>query len=174
MQDRILSGKPYGTSVLFFGCRRRDQDFLYAPLLEQWDKDGKIKLVTGEEERRPCDACRVAPDPPSPAAAFSREGKGKVYVQDRLRESADLVWGLLEQGAHFYVCGDASSMAGRWPRGSWGGGVLAPNRPCLAGAVEEALLEIVEKNQELGSREKALAYLEAMRKEDRYQRDVWY
>jgi len=41
----------------------------------------------------------------------------KVYVQDRLRAEADLVWKLIdEQGAHFYVCGDASSMAGavRW------------------------------------------------------------
>eukprot|EP00983_Pelagomonas_calceolata_P004426 144004-Pelagomonas_calceolata.AAC.1 len=43
----------------------------------------------------------------------------KVYVQDRLRAQADLVWDLIhEQGAHFYVCGDASSMAGavrlRW------------------------------------------------------------
>jgi len=36
-----------------------------------------------------------------------------VYVQDRLREQAELVWKLIhEQGAHFYVCGDASSMAG--------------------------------------------------------------
>lgn len=37
----------------------------------------------------------------------------KVYVQDRLKESGELVWKLLhEQGAHFYVCGDAANMAG--------------------------------------------------------------
>lgn len=37
----------------------------------------------------------------------------KVYVQDRLRSQADLVWQLInDRGAHFYVCGDASSMAG--------------------------------------------------------------
>lgn len=36
-----------------------------------------------------------------------------MYVQDRLREAGDEVWRLLDaQGAHFYVCGDASSMAG--------------------------------------------------------------
>ena len=29
----------------------------------------------------------------------------KVYVQDRLRESGGLVWKLLEDGGHFYVCG---------------------------------------------------------------------
>lgn len=36
----------------------------------------------------------------------------KVYVQDRLRESGELVWKLLESGGHFYVCGDAAHMAG--------------------------------------------------------------
>ena len=50
----------------------------------------------------------------------------KVYVQDRLRESGKLVWDLLEAGGHFYVCGDAAHMAG---------------------AVEEALLHIIESHQ---------------------------
>lgn len=50
----------------------------------------------------------------------------KVYVQDRLRESGKLVWNLLEAGGHFYVCGDAAHMAG---------------------AVEEALLHIIESHQ---------------------------
>lgn len=50
----------------------------------------------------------------------------KVYVQDRLRESGQLVWRLLAAGAHFYVCGDAAHMAG---------------------AVEAALLSIVEVAQ---------------------------
>jgi sulfite reductase alpha subunit-like flavoprotein len=35
----------------------------------------------------------------------------KVYVQDRLRQSGEKVWQLLEAGAHFYVCGDAAHMA---------------------------------------------------------------
>ena len=50
----------------------------------------------------------------------------KVYVQDRLRESGDLVWGLLEGGGHFYVCGDAAHMAG---------------------AVERALVQIIVSHQ---------------------------
>lgn len=49
-----------------------------------------------------------------------------MYVQDRLRESGQLVWRLLAAGAHFYVCGDAAHMAG---------------------AVEAALLSIVEVAQ---------------------------
>lgn len=50
----------------------------------------------------------------------------KVYVQDRLRESGGLVWKLLQQGAHFYVCGDAAHMAG---------------------SVEQALLSIIHQHQ---------------------------
>lgn len=76
----------------------------------------------------------------------------KVYVQDRLAQSADQVWELLQQGGHFYVCGDASSMAG---------------------AVEEALLQLVEARQGQG-REGAVAYLQELSEAGRYQRDVWY
>ena len=50
----------------------------------------------------------------------------KVYVQDRLRESGALVWRLLRAGAHFYVCGDAAHMAG---------------------AVEDALLAVIQAHQ---------------------------
>ena len=50
----------------------------------------------------------------------------KVYVQDRLRESGKLVWQLLQEGAHFYVCGDAAHMAG---------------------SVEQALLHIIQHHQ---------------------------
>lgn len=75
---------------LFFGCRRRDQDFLYGEQLQQWHDGGVITLHT----------------------AFSRETDRKVYVQQRLREAADTVWELLDAGGHFYVCGDAGCMAG--------------------------------------------------------------
>ena len=47
-------------------------------------------------------------------------------MQDRLRESGQLVWQLLQQGAHFYVCGDAAHMAG---------------------SVEQALLHIIQQHQ---------------------------
>lgn len=35
-----------------------------------------------------------------------------MYVQDRMVEAEGLIWQLLEEGGHFYVCGDASQMAG--------------------------------------------------------------
>jgi sulfite reductase (NADPH) flavoprotein alpha-component len=99
LQQRILGAAAAGAAAprpgratLFFGCRRRDQDFLYGPLLEAWAAEGAVELVT----------------------AFSREdpsGK-KVYVQDRLRERGDAVWAdLYDRRGHFYVCGDAAGMA---------------------------------------------------------------
>nr|WP_028800277.1 molybdopterin-dependent oxidoreductase [Streptomyces sp. 142MFCol3.1] len=43
--------------------------------------------------------------------AFSRDQRTKVYVQDRMREHGPQLWSWLQDGAHFYVCGDASRMA---------------------------------------------------------------
>ena len=43
--------------------------------------------------------------------AWSRDGREKFYVQDRMRESGRDVWAWLQDGAHFYICGDAKRMA---------------------------------------------------------------
>ena len=43
--------------------------------------------------------------------AFSRDQRQKVYVQDRMLEHGVELWRWLQDGAHFYVCGDASRMA---------------------------------------------------------------
>lgn len=37
---------PFGRAVLYFGCRRRDQDYLYGPLLEGWAAAGRLNLFT--------------------------------------------------------------------------------------------------------------------------------
>jgi sulfite reductase (NADPH) flavoprotein alpha-component len=42
--------------------------------------------------------------------AFSRDQSQKVYVQHRLRETAEDIWRLLEAGAHLYVCGEIDSV----------------------------------------------------------------
>ena len=84
------AGVDSGKAMLFFGCRRSDQDFLYKDELEELNASGAVDLIT----------------------AFSREGPRKVYVQDRLREQADAVWEIMnENKGHFYICGDGSSMA---------------------------------------------------------------
>jgi len=83
--------------------------------------------------------------------AFSRDQQRKVYVQDRMREHGDDLFAWLEAGAYFYVCGDAQRMAKD---------------------VEQALLDIIA----LGSNstlEQAGEYLNEMKKQKRYQRDVY-
>ncbi|KAG1673661.1 hypothetical protein FOA52_013326 [Chlamydomonas sp. UWO 241] len=135
IQQRLRSSKASGAScgqmVLYFGCRRSDQDYLYGPQLEAWAASGDLTLLT----------------------AFSRQSDKKVYVQDRLAESADLVWSLInDKAAHFYVCGDAASMAG---------------------SVEKQLLAIFGERLG-GGADAAQAYLDTLSREERYQRDVWY
>ena len=83
--------------------------------------------------------------------AFSRDQPEKVYVQHKMLESAAEIWTWLEKGAHFYVCGDASRMAAD---------------------VNDALLEIIA-TQGARSAEEADQYLAALKKEKRYQRDVY-
>jgi sulfite reductase (NADPH) flavoprotein alpha-component len=89
LQQRIQSNATCGENILFFGSRRRDQDFLYGDELTQWHESGKLSLIT----------------------AFSREQDEKVYVQHRLREHGELVWRTLEKGGHFYICGDGEYMS---------------------------------------------------------------
>ena len=83
--------------------------------------------------------------------AFSRDQKEKIYVQDRIMEHAEELYAWLERGAHFYVCGDATRMAK---------------------AVEQALLDSIAKGSQ-GTPDKAAEYLAAMKKQKRYQRDVY-
>jgi len=77
-------GKEVGPTVLFFGCRRQAEDFIYEDELLKFARDGTLTEFY---------------------TAFSREQTAKVYVQDKLAEHGDRVWALLSAGAHFYVCG---------------------------------------------------------------------
>ncbi|KAF4944147.1 hypothetical protein FGADI_12896 [Fusarium gaditjirri] len=84
-------GQPVGKTLVFFGCRRSDEDYIYAP---EWI-DYKKALGDGFEI----------------ITAFSREGPSKVYVQQRLKEYAGEVNKFMEEKAAVYVCGDANHMA---------------------------------------------------------------
>jgi sulfite reductase (NADPH) flavoprotein alpha-component len=79
-----------GPTWLFFGDQHADCDFLYAPELQGWLKQGALSRLD---------------------TAWSRDQTKKIYVQDRMRENAGDLWRWLQDGAHFYVCGDASRMA---------------------------------------------------------------
>ena len=129
LQERKATGAR-GRNWLFFGEQKRASDFLYESELAQLQADGVLtKLDT----------------------AFSRDQAAKIYVQDRMRENARALWAWLEEGAHFYVCGDGARMAKD---------------------VDTELHRIAET---VGGKTpgEAAAYVEAMKKEKRYKKDVY-
>ncbi|MFT0802821.1 assimilatory sulfite reductase (NADPH) flavoprotein subunit [Bacillus swezeyi] len=83
--------------------------------------------------------------------AFSRDTEEKVYVQHRMLEHSKELFEWLQEGAVFYICGDKNNMVKD---------------------VHSALLDIIEKEGGM-SREEAEAYLAEMKKQKRYQRDVY-
>jgi len=83
--------------------------------------------------------------------AFSRDQAAKVYVQDRMRENAAELWKWLQAGAYFYVCGDAKRMAKD---------------------VDATLHAIVAEQGGL-SPEAAVDWVKQLKKDGRYQRDVY-
>jgi sulfite reductase (NADPH) flavoprotein alpha-component len=83
--------------------------------------------------------------------AYSRDQAHKIYVQHRMTENANELWRWLESGAHFYVCGDALRMAKD---------------------VDAALRTIVQE-QSVKSAEEAQGYVEQMKLDKRYKRDVY-
>ena len=82
LQERVAR-KAKGRNVLFFGCRREKEDFIYKDEIEAWESSKNVEVHK----------------------AFSREGKEKVYVQHLLSKESALVKELLELGASIYICG---------------------------------------------------------------------
>ena len=119
-----------GKNWLFFGERNYSYDFLYQLEWQDHLKSGALNRLD---------------------VAFSRDQKKKIYVQDRILQQADALWAWLEEGAHFYVCGDAANMAGD---------------------VHNALLAIAQK-QGGKSPEAAEEWIKELKKSKRYQRDVY-
>ncbi len=119
-----------GKNWLFFGDQRYTYDFLYQLEWQEFLKNGQLSKLD---------------------LAFSRDQLEKVYVQDKMVEKGAELFAWLEEGAHFYVCGDANRMAAD---------------------VHESLIMIVE-NFGAKSREDAEAYVENLKKSKRYQRDVY-
>ncbi|HEY0813166.1 MAG TPA: cytochrome P450 [Pseudonocardia sp.] len=83
-------GVPIATSLLFLGCRDREDDLLYADELKAYEADGVTTVIT---------ACSRV------------EGYPHRYVQHALEASADQVWEAMQQDAVVLVCGNASTMA---------------------------------------------------------------
>jgi len=119
-----------GKNWLFFGDQHFMTDFLYQA---EWLKYLKSGVLTRMN------------------VAFSRDQQEKVYVQQRMLEHGADLYAWLQDGAHFYVCGDEKRMAHD---------------------VHNALLAIVAKEGGLGA-EQAEEYVKNLQKEKRYQRDVY-
>lgn len=119
-----------GDNWLIFGDRNFSSDFLYQLEWLRYRKDGILTRLD---------------------VAFSRDQAEKTYVQHRILERAREVYAWLERGAHIYVCGDASRMAGD---------------------VHAALQHIVEE-QGGGSADAAAEMLNELKSARRYQRDVY-
>jgi sulfite reductase (NADPH) flavoprotein alpha-component len=83
--------------------------------------------------------------------AFSRDQAEKVYVQHRMLEHACELWAWLQEGAHFYVCGDARRMAKD---------------------VDAALHDVAVRGGGL-TLERAVEFVAKLKAEKRYQRDVY-
>jgi sulfite reductase (NADPH) flavoprotein alpha-component len=83
--------------------------------------------------------------------AWSRDQVHKIYVQDRMRENAAELWRWLQGGAYFYVCGDAKRMAKD---------------------VDTALHDIAAEQGGM-TPEQAVDFVKQLKKDKRYQRDVY-
>jgi sulfite reductase (NADPH) flavoprotein alpha-component len=129
LEERLATGAK-GRNWLFFGDQRRSTDFLYQETLEGWLGDGHLARLD---------------------LAFSRDQAEKIYVQNRMLENAAEIWSWLQEGAHFYVCGDASRMAKD---------------------VDASLHQIAQTAGDL-SKEAAAAYVSNLKSDKRYQRDVY-
>ena len=118
-----------GRNWLFFGEQREECDFYYREQLQAWQASGHLRLDT----------------------AFSRDQAQKIYVQQRMLEQGAQLWQWLEEGAYFYVCGDAERMAKD---------------------VDAALRQVVAEHGGI-STEAAAAYVAELGKAKRYRRDVY-
>lgn len=111
IQERHLQkeeNKNVGDTILYFGCRKRSEDYIYEDVrcltiltfkfmlivfffviqeLEDFASKGSLKL----------------------RLAFSRDQKEKVYVTHLLEQDTDLIWDIIENKGHFYLCGSVDA-----------------------------------------------------------------
>ncbi len=129
LEERRATGAK-GKNWLFFGDQRAATDFLYREELDAMAREGVLTRLD---------------------TAFSRDQAEKIYVQQRMLENAKELFAWLEEGAHFYVCGDASRMAKD---------------------VDAALHQVIERAGGK-SKEQAAEYVEKLKAAKRYARDVY-
>lgn len=129
IEERQTTGAP-GKNWLFFGDRSQKTDYLYGNEWETYRKDGILNELD---------------------LAWSRDQSEKVYVQHKMLEKGAELWKWLQDGAVFYVCGDASRMAKD---------------------VDQALRTIAQQHGSMNE-EEATIWIKALQKEKRYLKDVY-
>jgi sulfite reductase (NADPH) flavoprotein alpha-component len=129
LQQRRALGHT-GRNWLFFGDQRRSENFYYRDDLEDMTRDGFLNRLD---------------------LAFSRDQADRVYVQHKMLDYGADVWRWLDDGAHFYVCGDATRMAKD---------------------VDAALTAVIRRHGSM-SEEKAHDYKRELVASKRYVRDVY-
>lgn len=129
LEDRRATGAK-GANWLFFGNPHRATDFLYEDELTGFLNDGTLKRLD---------------------LAWSRDQKEKIYVQHLMIQQGAELWKWFQEGASFYVCGDASRMAKD---------------------VDAALHTVAEQHGGL-SKDDAAAFVSQLKKDKRYLRDVY-
>ncbi|MGF6594015.1 molybdopterin-dependent oxidoreductase [Pseudomonas sp. 2835] len=129
LQERQAQGAS-GRNWLLFGEQQAATDFYYRDELLAWQRDGHLTRLD---------------------TAFSRDQAQKIYVQQRMLEQGAELWRWLEEGGHFYICGDAGRMARD---------------------VDTALKQVVQQHGGM-SVERAEAYVGELNRAKRYLRDVY-
>lgn len=127
----------FGENILYFGCRFRSRDYTYESELESYVAAGDLRL----------------------RLAFSRDGPTKVYVQHLIaQDGAHLMQLLLEQGAHFYICGDGQYMAAD-----------------VIEALKQCYIQYQQSKQPAipVTADMATAFITQLEKEKRLEKDVW-
>ncbi len=119
-----------GRNWLFFGEQHQATDFYYRDELQGMQQDGLLTRLS---------------------LAFSRDQAEKIYVQQRIQEQGAELWRWLEEGAHLYICGDASRMARD---------------------VDQALRRVISEQGGV-SLEQAAEQLRCLTEQKRYVRDVY-
>ena len=119
-----------GGNWLFFGNPHRASDFLYEDELTAYQNDGTLARLD---------------------LAWSRDQKEKIYVQHLMLQQGAELWKWLQDGAAFYVCGDATRMAKD---------------------VDQALHAVIVEHGKLAA-EDATAFIAQLKKDKRYLRDVY-
>ena len=129
IEERKATGAT-GKNWLFFGDRSQKTDYLYGNEWESYHKDGLLNRLD---------------------LAWSRDQDKKVYVQHKMLEKGAELWNWLNNGALFYVCGDASRMAKD---------------------VDQTLRAIAQEQGSM-SEENSAIWVKSLQKEKRYLKDVY-